>query len=181
MMTPEHIARDLQRVANGDRAAFERVYNATSAKLFGIVYRILRGREAAEDILQDVYVKIWQQAGRFIPERASPITWMATIARNRALDEVRRRQLDISGNDDEFMTAADPSLSPETRTEINEEYRRFERCLDELDTQRGDVVKQAYLDGFSRQELAERFGQPIGTIKTWLHRGLKQLRDCLER
>ena len=169
----------LARVAQGDAQAFAALYNATSMKLFGICLRILRRQDLAEEILQEVYIRIWDRAGDFDRSRASPITWMATIAPNRAPDEVRKRSpvfaSDMSGKED----IADPARSPAQQAETSEELRRLEACLDKLDAKHRDAVRLAYLDGLSRAELADRFSQPVGTIKTWLHRSLKQLKDCL--
>lgn len=169
----------LARVAEGDAQAFAAVYNATSLKLFGICLRILRRQDLAEEILQEVYIRVWDRAGDFDRSRASPITWMATIARNRALDEVRKRHPvfaeDMAGTED----IADPARSPAEQAETSEELRRLDACLDKLDAKYRDAVRLAYLDGLSRAELAARFGQPVGTVKTWLHRSLKQLKNCL--
>ena len=169
----------MSRVASGDRQAFADLYRATSVKLFGVVLRILKRRELAEEILQEVYLRIWDNAGSFDRSRASPITWMATIARNRALDEVRKRQLDVAPVDVGELEIAASDKLPSEQAELNEELRRLEACLDRLDPDRKDAIKRAYLDGASRKELAERYDQPVGTIKTWLHRGLKQLKECL--
>ena len=169
----------LARVAGGDRKAFADLYEATAPKLYGIVLRILRRRDEADEVAQDVYVKIWQRAGDFDPARASPITWMATIARNRALDEVRRARVDTVSDEIALDRAADPGRSALAEVEADADMRQLETCLAALDGDRGSMVRLAYLDGLSRQDLADRFGQPVGTIKTWLHRSLKQLKECL--
>ncbi|WPZ35532.1 sigma-70 family RNA polymerase sigma factor [Thalassobaculum sp. OXR-137] len=173
------ISELLARVAGGDRKAFALLYDATAPKLYGIVLRILRRRDEADEVAQDVYVKIWQRAGDFDPSRASPITWMATIARNRALDEVRRARPVTVSDDIALERAADPAPSALAAAEAGEDRARLDRCLDLLEGDRARLVRLAYLDGLSRQELADRFGQPVGTVKTWLHRSLKQLKDCL--
>lgn len=178
--TTDDLARLLRRVADGDREAFDPLYSATSLKLFGIVLRILKRREIAEEVLQDVYYRIWRNAGRFDATLASPITWMATIARNRALDEVRRREpATVDSTPDVVDSIPDPGRDASELTELDEDFRRLQTCLDGLEPVRRDAIQLAYLDGLSRKELADRFGLPIGTIKTWLHRGLKQLKDCL--
>lgn len=167
------------RVAAGDRAAFGQLYAATSAKLFGIVLRILRRRDLAEEVMQEVYVKVWQRAGDFQAERASPVTWMATIARNSALDVARRRSHVPIDEAPEAMSVADPAAPALQQMELGEELQRLSRCIDGLEPDRRDMVRLAYLNGLSREELAQRYGHPAGTIKTWLHRSLKQLKDCL--
>ncbi len=171
----------MARVADGDRAAFESMYRHTSAKLFGIVLRILKRRELAEEVLQETYVKIWNEARRFDPDRASAVTWMVAIARNRALDERRRRQPALLDDTREASEPSDPLASPQRRAESNAALVRLLACLDELKAERRTAVSLAYFDGLSRAELADRLGQPVGTIKTWLHRSVRQLRDCLDR
>jgi RNA polymerase sigma-70 factor (ECF subfamily) len=177
---PEDLAALIARMGNGDRDALAPLYHATSLKLFDIVFRILRRKALAEEILQEVYVRIWEKASEFEAGRASPITWMAVIARNRAIDEVRRKIPVPTPGGPEILNVADTGASPAEQLELSEDLRRLEECLDGLETERRNAVCLAYLDGLSRQELADRFGQPVGTIKTWLHRSLKQLKSCLD-
>lgn len=172
----------LRRTSTGDRRAFHALYEATSAKLFGTILRILKDRDLSRDILQETYVKIWQNAGRFDAAKASPITWMAAIARNRALDEVRRHRPDSSAAtsaDDDLAELADTFAEPLAGRERGEDLARLMTCLDGLDADRRAAVLLAYYRGHSRETLAERFGRPVSTIKTWLHRSLAQLRECL--
>ena len=169
----------LRQVAQGDRNAFARFYQATSPKLYGIVLRILGRRDVADEVLQEVFVIIWERAGTFEPGRASPITWIAAIARNKAIDEVRRKRPLALEDTPEALQVADPGLLASETVERSDEYRRLERCLATLDEEKQAIVKLAYLQGWSREQLAERFGHPVPTIKTWLHRSLKQLKDCL--
>jgi RNA polymerase sigma-70 factor, ECF subfamily len=177
--TSDDLVRLLARVAQRDREAFAQLYAATSAKLYGVILRILRRRDLADEILQEVYIKIWEHAGSFVPDRASPVSWMAAIARNRALDEVRRKTpLALEDMPAGFEVADTLPLASET-VERTQELQRLFNCLDGLDPQKAEIVKLAYLNGLSRDELASRFGHPAATIKTWLHRSLKQLKDCL--
>jgi RNA polymerase sigma-70 factor, ECF subfamily len=169
----------LARVAARDREAFAAVYNATSAKLWGIVVRILPRRDIAEDVLQDVYVRIWERAVSFDPAKASPITWMATIARNRAIDEVRRKSPVSIEDTPESLEVEQDAPSPLDNAEMSEDLRRLHQCLQGLDAERREIVLLAYYNGLSRDELAKRFSHPVATIKTWLHRSLAQLRKCL--
>jgi RNA polymerase sigma-70 factor, ECF subfamily len=178
--TAAELAGLLARVAARDREAFAAVYTATSAKLFGIVVRILPRRDVAEDVLQDVYVKIWQSAGGFDPGRASAITWMATIARNRAIDEVRRRRPVSIEDAPEALEVAHSGPDPLESAQQSEALRRLNACLDGLEPDRRQMVLLAYYTGLSRDELAQRFATPVNTIKTWLHRSLAQLRKCLD-
>lgn len=180
MTEPPHLlADDLARVAEGDRAAFARLYQATSAKLYGVVLRIVQRRDLADEIVQEVYIKIWQKAADFDAARASPITWMATIARNRALDEVRKAVPVRLDDAPEAMAVADGQRSASEWVELADDYARLLRCLDGLDPMKREMVRLAYLEGTSREALAARFGHPVATIKTWLHRSLKSLKDCL--
>ncbi len=177
---PSDLVSLMDRVAAGDRAAFKQLYGATSPKLFGIVLRILRRRDLAEEVLQEVYVKVWQRAGDFEAARASPVTWMATIARNSALDVARRRSHVPIDEAPEALQVSDPARPALEQLELGQELQRLNRCIDGLAPDRREMVRLAYLNGLSREELAQRFGHPAGTIKTWLHRSLKQLKDCLD-
>jgi RNA polymerase sigma-70 factor (ECF subfamily) len=176
--TAVDLADLLARVAARDREAFAAVYKATSAKLWGVVVRILPRRDIAEDVLQDVYVRIWERAVSFDPAKASPITWMATIARNRAIDEVRRKSTVSIEDTPESLEVEQDAPSPLDNTQMSEDLRRLQQCLQGLDPERREIVLLAY-NGLSRDELAKRFSHPVATIKTWLHRSLAQLRKCL--
>ena len=169
----------MARVARKDRAAFTDVYRATSAKLYGIVLRILHRRDLADEVLQEVYVKIWDRAGDFNPQMASPISWMAAIARNRALDEVRRKRPDSIEDHPELLDAASDEETALARVMRGEDGKRLADCLTRLEPDRRQLVVLAYCEGLSRDELAGRFGQPVNTVKTWLRRSLAQLKGCL--
>lgn len=177
--TTESLANLLIRVAKEDRLAFSELYEATHRKLFGIVYRILKNQAVSEEVLQEVYLRIWDKASSFDANVASPITWMATIARNRTIDEIRKNTLPDSEVDVDFDLIADDSMTPDDSFAKSRDLLKLEACLDGLESPRAEMIKAAYLDGFSRQELAERFGQPLGTIKTWLYRSIKQLQGCM--
>jgi len=169
----------LDSAAAGDRLAFEKLYDATSAKLFGVILRILKDQTIAEEVLQDVYVKIWRQAHSFDARRASPITWMATIARNSAIDEVRRSSRHTQPPDYDFDAIPDGAPAQDAALIATELGTRLERCLQALEARHRDIVKLAYLEGLSREDLSERFGLPLGTVKTWLRRSLQRLKECL--
>jgi RNA polymerase sigma-70 factor, ECF subfamily len=169
----------LKRIAGRDAAAFSTLYKRTSAKLYGVVARILTRGDVAADVLQEVYVRIWEKAGEFDPVRGSPLAWMATIARNRALDEVRRvRPASLEDQPEGFEPAAE-EIDPLATRERSEGLAALVDCLKALDEEKRAVVLLAYYRGSSREALAKRFGRPVPTIKTWLHRSLAQLRDCL--
>ena len=173
------LAQLLSRVAARDATAFAALYTQTSAKLYGVVSRILPRADAAAEALQEAYVRIWEKAGDFDPLRGSPLAWMATIARNRALDEVRRV---LPGSLDDLPESFEPAadeVDPLAARERSEALGALVKCLQALDEEKRAAVLLAYYRGFSREALAKRFGRPVPTIKTWLHRSLAQLRDCL--
>lgn len=171
----------LARVALQDRAAFHALYLNVSPKLFGICLRLLKVRSDAEDALQEIFVKIWYRADRFVGGQASALPWLCTIARNHALDVLRsRRPLSVS-LDDELETLVDEGHDPETQTVIAGEGRRIDRCMQELDPDRAQAVRAAYVDGMSYQELADKYRIPLNTMRTWLRRSLLKLRECMDR
>jgi RNA polymerase sigma factor (sigma-70 family) len=175
------LAAALVRVAAGDRAALRMVYQSTSAKLFGVCLRILNDRSEAEDLLQDVYVTVWRKAASFDPGRASPITWLVAIARNRAIDRlrsstVRRRMEPIEAAD----AVSDPAPPVTERLELAQQHQRLARCLEELDARHSAAIRAVFLDGATYEELATRASVPLGTMKSWIRRGLLKLRTCLE-
>jgi len=168
----------LARVAAGDAAAFAVLYRATSMKLYGIIVRILGRRDIADEVLQEVYLRVWQQARGYDPSVASPITWLATIARNRALDE-RRRKVPQSLEDMpdilEIASAEDVAASQE----LADEARRLLACINDLEPQRRRILMAIYFGGMSGEEIAAELGVPSSTVRTWLRRSLAQLKVCL--
>jgi RNA polymerase sigma-70 factor (ECF subfamily) len=132
----------------------------------------------AEDILQEVYIRVWQRASEFDPATGSPITWLATIARNRALDEARRKTMRSLDDCPELLQLRSDE-DPLADSERNEERRRLQACLDGLDPDKRQVVLLAYHYGMTREEIARATDRPIATVKTWLRRSLGQLKDCL--
>ena len=174
------LAELLNRTAARDQAAFAALYRASSAKLYGVVLRIVARRSVADEILQDVYARIWERAGDFAPTKGSPIAWMAAVARNRALDEIRRaKAAPVVELPEGFDVAAEAESPLETMVH-SDRLRALLSCLDRLDGEKREVVLLAYYRGCSREALSQRFGRPVPTIKTWLHRSLAQLRLCLD-
>jgi RNA polymerase sigma-70 factor (ECF subfamily) len=172
----------LRAAARGDRKALRDVFDRTSAKLMGICLRILKDREEAEDVLQEVYVSIWSRAGTFDPGKASAITWLATIARNRAIDRLRsRRSRAGSAPVEEIMELADDRPDGFAVVAAKDEGERIHHCLSTLETKLQEMIRVAFFDGLSYSDLAARAGVPLGTMKSWIRRGLQRLRDCLER
>jgi len=169
----------LGAVARGDETAFEGLYEATRAKLYGVLLRILGKPALAEEVMHETYLKVWKMADRFDPTTASPITWMVAIARNRAIDIVRKRG-DISI--DEEPDAPEPAAGgppPLTRREMTAELKRLLSCLGRLDSEKQRIVLLAYYSGWSRDQLATKLDIPVNTIKTWLRRSLLEIRECM--
>ena len=181
MLTQAELVWLLAAIAKGDKAAFERLYGATRAKLYGVLLRILGRPELADDVMQETYLKVWQMAGRFDPTVASPITWMVAIARNRAIDIVRKKA-DVSVEDSpEALGVAADTPPPLARREMTEELRRLLGCLGKLDPEKQRIVLLAYYSGWSREQLSHKLDIPVNTIKTWLRRSLLEIRECMGR
>lgn len=170
----------LQSIAGGDRSALATLYRRTSGKLYGICMRLLGSEAEAEDVLQDVYVTVWQKAGRFDSAKASPITWLAVLARNKAIDRLRLRRI-ATTHIDEAAEVADDSPSAFDLLERDEENARLGGCLEELDDRQRTMIREAFVEGATYSELADREAVPLGTMKSWIRRGLLRLRGCLER
>jgi len=178
----DKIEEMLARAALRDRAAFNALYARTCAKLFGVVLRVLDNRAEAEDALQDVYVKIWNNADRYQQNGFSPMTWLITIARNTAID--RKRRLAGRAQTDEggvLDSLADAAPGPEAQVMAASDRAQLETCLGELERLRAEAVTRAYLQGDSYAELAAHFDVPLNTMRTWLRRSLLKLRECLSR
>jgi RNA polymerase sigma factor (sigma-70 family) len=172
----------IRRVAGGDRAALRRVYDETAAKLFGVCLRILKDRSEAEDVLQEVYLTVWRKAASFDETRASPITWLVAIARNRAIDRVRSGGVARASAPIEAAEAIpDPAPLAAESLEAAQENSRLYSCLEELELRQSAAIRAAFIDGLTYEELAERQAVPLGTMKSWIRRGLAKLRACLER
>lgn len=170
----------MQAVAAGDRAALADLYGRTSGKLYGICVRLLGSEPEAEDVLQDVYLTVWNKAGSFDRNKASPITWLAVLARNKSIDRLRRQRPPTTTLDDAPEMADDGPSALEV-LEQDEDQQRLNGCLDELDEQQRASIRAAFLEGATYPQLAEREKVPLGTMKSWIRRGLIRLRGCLER
>jgi RNA polymerase sigma-70 factor (ECF subfamily) len=178
----QQLAAALVRVAKGDRAALQLVYHDTAAKLFGVCLRILRDNGEAEEVLQEVYITVWRRASMFDPDRASPITWLVAIARNRAIDRLRstaRARAMRPIEDAVDITDAAPGALAQIET--SQEHRRLIDCLDDLEPRHAAAIRAAFLDGATYEELAKKVDVPLGTMKSWIRRSLMRLRECLER
>jgi RNA polymerase sigma-70 factor (ECF subfamily) len=177
----EALADCLRRVGDGEASALKEVYEQTSAKLFGVCLRILGESAEAEDVLQETYTTVWRKAAAFDAERASPITWLATIARNRAIDRLRARPARRSESIEAALDVADGAPSAEARLEDAQRLGRLHGCLGELDGAHQDAVRAAFLDGQTYEALARRAGVPLGTMKSWIRRSLARLKACMDR
>lgn len=169
----------MAEVANRNEVAFRRLYDRTSAKLFAVVRRIAISEAAAEEALQEAWVRIWNRADSFDPALASPITWMTTIARHTAIDAVRRGAERVSATAvviDEELAERLPAETPVLDGLTGPQLRR---CLDGLEGDRRGMVLLAYCYGWSREELSRRFDRPVATVKTVLRRSLITLKECL--
>ncbi len=183
-MTPqEEIEALIARVAMADRKAFRALYSRTSAKLFGIALRVLRDEAAAEDVLQDVYVRVWNRAGAYRSNGYSPMTWLITITRNAAIDRLRKaRREGVAQEPVEIAERLyDTAPGPAQQAEMRDEARALNACLDELPADRAEMVRRVYLQGLTYQELSDQSGVKLNTVRTWLRRSLMQLRECLSR
>ncbi len=170
----------LHAVSRGDRDAFFTLYQRTSAKLYGICLRLLRSEAEAQEALQDAYVLVWQKAAQFDGAKASAITWLSTVARNKSIDRLRRR----TPVSDAIESAADVEDDSPSAFEVvasAQDAARLGHCLEELDERARAMIRAAFLDGATYPDLAEREQVPLGTMKSWIRRGLQRLRGCLER
>ena len=181
----KELADLLQACGQGDSAAFARLYDATSPKLFGVAIRMLRREDLAEEVLQECYVSIWTNARTYLPALSAPMTWMTSIVRNRCLDTLRRPRIEVPlARDDESgedMLAAVPSeeLGPHALLEQSSDAQALGKCLAKLDGKMRQAIMLAFFEGLSHSELAEHMRQPLGTVKTWIRRGLERLKSCL--
>jgi RNA polymerase sigma-70 factor (ECF subfamily) len=171
----------LVRAAKGDRAALRQIYEATSAKLFGICLRILKDRSEAEEVLQEVYLTIWRKAQSYDPDRASPITWLVTIARNRSIDRLRAGTGRLAQVPIDWASEVhDESPDASERIVQAQERAKLQDCLGALDLRQSDYIRAAFLDGATYDQLAIRAAVPLGTMKSLIRRTLLKLRACLE-
>ncbi len=177
--TPGDLAELLRRVAAEDAQAFRALFRATSAKLYGVVFRILRRKDLTDEVVQEAYLRIWRRAASFNPDAGSPIAWMAVIARNLAFDELRRVQPVSIEERPEVLDMPDEFNHPLDAREKSETWARLMACLEGIEKEKREMVLLAYHHGMSREDLAAKFGAPVATVKTWLRRSLLQLRACL--
>lgn len=194
-MSDDPVSELILAVAAQDRAAFRQLYSAVGAKLMGVLVRILGNRAEAEDALQEVFIRIWLRAGRFDATRGRGLSWLIALARNHAIDRLRARPGDprVLRSTPETASSrggasgihapeswADPSPGPEQRLLVLGEVRRTLDCLGRLEPERAAALRGAYLEGLSYLALAARFGVPVNTMRSWLRRSLRRMRECLD-
>ena len=177
----DDLNRLLQNTARSDQAAFAELYQRTSSKLFGVCLRMLRDRGEAEEVLQETYTTVWRRAGSFDATRASAITWLVALSRNKAIDRLRQHREELLDDPTKLEVAVDQQPTPAAEAEASQEYRRLQHCLDELEPQQQSSVREAFFSGATYNELAARCKVPLGTMKSWIRRSLIQLRQCLEQ
>lgn len=182
---PKDLQPLLARVALGDRVAFRHLYELSAPSLFGVALRILKQRDEAEDVLQEVFVIIWKRAATYSASISQPMTWLTAIARNRALDQLRsrvRHQADsLDDDNDNHVDIADDGPSPMALLEQAANALQVRDCLAAIDGSQRQCLALAYYQGLSHSEVAAHLGAPIGSVKVWLRRGLDKIKRCLER
>ncbi|WP_426700368.1 sigma-70 family RNA polymerase sigma factor [Rhodanobacter sp. Col0626] len=170
----------LQQTGRNDQKAFAELYKRTSSKLFGVCLRMLRDRGEAEEVLQETYTTVWRRAGSFDASRASAITWLVTLSRNKAIDRLRQHREELLDDPARLDETPDEQPTPAADAETSQEYQRLQHCLDELEPQQQSSVREAFFTGATYNELATRCKVPLGTMKSWIRRSLMQLRTCLD-
>jgi RNA polymerase sigma factor (sigma-70 family) len=176
----------IDRMANSDEIALKALYDATSPKLFGLALRVVNKREWAEDVLQESYMHIWRSAADYRASLSPPMAWMGLIVRSRALDFLRRRaseRLHLTQELDDYLsdTIEGDAPNPMNTALASEQAWALQQCMNQLDNKQREVVSLAYLRDLSHSDLAEQLKLPLGTVKTWIRRGLEQLRGCMAR
>lgn len=182
----------LSRISIGDRAAFATLYQQTASHLLGVILRINNDRAQAEDLLQEIFVKIWSAAGTFDAQRAQPMTWLTSIARHRAIDSLRRRQTepqwvttrhgtDEDDDSDVLDQFATDDAGPVDLLGQAVQARAVSVCMKGLTSEQKQSLALAFYQGLSHAEVADQLRQPLGTVKSWVRRGLLAMRACLER
>lgn len=175
MEETKHLESLLAKTALNDRAAFEKLYNLTSPKLFGFAMQMLKKKELAEEVIQDAFVKIWYNASQYHHERGAPLAWMTSIVRYRAIDLLRSQRItwDIDEIDESALGQTEDYDQLAVQSDIGD-------CLDELQEKQKKSVLMAFYEGYTHQELAKRMSVPLGTMKSWIRRSLDKIKSCLD-
>jgi len=180
--TQSRLAGLLSQCALKNQRAFRDLYQLSSSKLYGVALRILRRQDWAEEVLQECYVNIWNHAGDYAVAKSAPLTWMTSIVRNRCLDWLRRPSLETIDEDGKLIeNAMSDTPDPLAELERRADASAIARCLQALEARQRQAIALAFYDGLSHSELASHMRQPLGTVKTWVRRGLIRLKACLEQ
>ena len=184
----EQLADLLARTALADQGAFAELYRLTSARLYGVALRIMRDTPAAEEVLQEAYVSVWHHAAGYRAAKSQPLTWLTTIVRNRCLDQLRRRQIDTiplarqaDDGDEPEMDFPSDAPTPVDMLMAGAESRSVRTCVEALEGGQKQAIALAFYQGLTHAELAQHLRQPLGTVKSWIRRGLDRLRECLDQ
>ncbi len=177
----DRLAGLLAQTALGNQAAFADLYRMTSPKLFGVALRILRRRDWAEEVMQECYVSIWNHAAGYAAHKSAPLTWMTSIVRNRCLDGLRRTRPEVLGAEYDIAITQWFDEAPEVIEQLaaDADAAALARCLRTLDDRQRQSIALAFFHGLTHAELAAHLQQPLGTVKTWVRRGLERLKNCL--
>ena len=173
----------LARTALKDQQAFADLYRAASPHLFAVALRILREASAAEEVLQESFINVWHHAASYVAAKSQPLTWLTSIVRNRCLDQLRRREVDTVTMDDEEegVTIAAQGPTPLELLLAGADALAVKQCIDALEPAQKQAIALAFFQGLSHSELARHMREPLGTVKSWVRRGLERLRSCLDR
>lgn len=170
----------LQRIAAGEHQALAELYDVTSATVFGLALRIVQARDVAEDVVVEVYAQVWTQAAAYDSQRGTPIAWLLTLTRSRAIDLLRSRGRVRTEEPLEFASdVPSETPGPEEYNEILERRRLVRSALENLPSEQRQVIELAYFSGFTQSEIAVRLGQPLGTVKTRVRLGMRRLRELI--
>jgi len=185
-MKPENKMEDpfaelLEKCSRQDQRAFKELYDKASPKLYSVCLRLLQKPDLAEDVLQEAFIKIWQKADSYSPQKGKAMTWMATVVRNKALDKLRSMKLKAAETEIQYegLDFASEDLEPDNRENLSQEMQRLMKCLDLLQPAQRECILMSYYYGHTHQELSEKLNKPLGTVKAWIRRGLETLKPCL--
>lgn len=175
----QDLVRHLAGCAQGDNQALERLYRASSAHLYAQLLRILRNESAAQDCLQQVFIRIWNAAGQYDASRAKPMTWLSTLTRNIGIDWLRRQKPQDATDTESLLETLTGEGDPETDSMSVQHADHLHDCLDTLSHPQRQALEMVYFQGLTHSELAETLTQPLGSVKSWIRRGLERLKACL--
>lgn len=179
MSSPLSLERELQQIALGDREAFKRLYQATSAKLYSVSYAIVRRESAAEDAVQDTFIKVWHRASDYSVTKGSVMSWLISMVRYRSIDLMRNRHNSMQYEDTPDQLPAVDTL--DKSLDSLHENHQLKLCMDELQPQTRQCLQLAYINGLSHQEVSDYLSEALGSVKSWIRRGLENLKRCLKR